>query len=157
MGLPRDDLAALEGLPEELLDILVRDVVAELFLHVHLPAKDLLVGEAVHCVSLLAQRWTEKGFHLHTHAEDRQAHTEPPRKRGKGRIGWNQQDLWKPSMMVFPWPDGGHTGRVRRCVTALMVTVDGDVKTQVLGEVIVITETKHIHVVPCSSVSIPLP
>ena len=45
---------------------------------------------------------------------------------------------------------------VGRHVTALVITVNGDVKTQVLGEVIVITESKHIHVVPCSSVSIPL-
>ena len=49
------------------------------------------------------------------------------------------------------------TGRVCRSVTALVVTVNGDVKAQVLGEVIVITETKHIHLVACSSVSIPLP
>ena len=102
MRLPRDDLAALEGLPEELLDILVRDVVAELFLHVHLPTKDLLVGEAVQCVSSLARRRRQRGFPLHTNAEDRQAHTEPPRKRGKGRIRWNQQGLRKPSVVVLP-------------------------------------------------------
>ena len=46
MRLPRNDLTALEGLPEELLDVVVSDIVAELLAHVQLPAENLLVGEA---------------------------------------------------------------------------------------------------------------
>ena len=44
---PRDDLAALQRAPEELLDVLMRDVVADLLLHVELPAEYFLVCQAV--------------------------------------------------------------------------------------------------------------
>lgn len=47
---PRDDLATLQGLPKELFDVFVRDVGTDLFLHVHLPAEDFLIGQTVECV-----------------------------------------------------------------------------------------------------------
>ncbi len=36
-----------------------------------------------------------------------------------------------------------------------MVTVDGDVESEVFGEVVVIAEAKHVHVVAWYSASIP--
>lgn len=45
--LPWDDLAALECLPKILLDVIMRDVVADLFHHCHLPSQHLLIGEPV--------------------------------------------------------------------------------------------------------------
>ena len=43
---PGNNLAALEGLPEELLDVIVAQVVAKLLAHVELPTQNLLVCQA---------------------------------------------------------------------------------------------------------------
>ena len=41
-------MAALERAPEELLDVLMRDIAADFLLHVELPAEHLLVGETLY-------------------------------------------------------------------------------------------------------------
>ena len=53
---PRHDLAAFEGPPEELFDVLMRDIVAEFRAHVELPTQDFLVREPVDEISNSCRR-----------------------------------------------------------------------------------------------------
>lgn len=46
-NIPWDNLAALESLPEELLDVVMRNVISEFLAHVHLPSKNFLVGQSI--------------------------------------------------------------------------------------------------------------
>lgn len=38
----------------------------------------------------------------------------------------------------------GHTGSVRRGISTLVITVKGDVQTEVLGQTLIVAKSKHV-------------
>lgn len=86
----RNDLAALEGLPEEVLDVTVGDLAIEFLQHVQLPAEHFLVGKTgrymlapIPCVVTA----------MLTRAEDQREPGDRQSRRGRGQQGWKPPSL----------------------------------------------------------------
>ena len=102
-----NDTARVEGVPEVLLDVLVREVRADGLLHLGEPVEDLLVGKTVE----RAGKTVEAG--------------------GEGEVGGAEGRA-------------DQVGGVGRDVATLVVSVDGQVETHELDEVLVLGEAKLV-------------
>ena len=63
--IPRNNLTAFQRFPEELFDVIMAEVVAELFAHVELPTQDFLVRQTKMYESSIESRMCSSWEHTH--------------------------------------------------------------------------------------------
>jgi len=146
---PRNNLAALERLPEVLLDLLMSNISTKLLLHGNLPSQDFLIGES-------------NFFFFCNPVETPHTHENHSPMKGSGeseergrvreiRVGQSRVDqIWKYMRTSFTRKmlRSGLTSGMGRCISSFVVSVQSNVKTKVLCQAVVCSVPKHVGIIP---------